>query len=188
MKLDDSSSTRKCRLANIWAIVEAREVSSSMIVIASATTTDDTPAVARGLAEAAHAAGRRTGYLQLAKETQVGAQRAQYAHLSITDRMSEREGFDAALAGWRAMYDVIIVDAADLQNRLLGAHVARVADGVVIGVCAQRRVMTADRELATLLSLLNASVIGAVMTPSPEKAATVQVSLDRARLKPAAQP
>jgi hypothetical protein len=169
------TSTTSERLATIWAIIEARKTFPAIIVVTSATESDDTEAVARGLAQAAHSVGQRTGYLRLGANSGSGIVSAPYAALSIAPRGTEREAFDAALTTWRAMYDVVIVNASVLGSGALGAHAARVSDGIVVGVCDQRRVVPADRELARLLQDLKVSVIGVVMTAPANKTATASI-------------
>jgi hypothetical protein len=183
----DSNSTQSDRLATIWAIVEARKTFPAMIVVAAATAADDTGAIACGLAEAANAAGKGAGLLRLTKETRGGFASGAYAQLSIDSRGSERDAFDKALEVWRTQFDVVIVDIADARLGALGAHVVSVADGVVVGLCAQRRVVAADRELAALLTQLQSSVIGVVLCAPMAKTPPARFSPDHSRLAPAAQ-
>jgi Mrp family chromosome partitioning ATPase len=175
------------RLATIWAIVEARNTLPALIVVTSATHADDTSSIARGLAAAGNSAGQNVGYLELTAGSRSTGASGPYASLSIDPRGSPREAFDGALERWRTMYDVIIVDAATLGSAALAAHVARISDGVVIAVCDKRRVVPADRELAVLLSELQACVIGVVLSAPLTKSAPTRVSRDHALLERAAQ-
>lgn len=183
----DSHSLQLDRLATIWAIVEARKSFPAMIVVAGATAADDTATIACGLAEAANAAGKGAGLLRLASEVTGGLASGAYAQLSIDSRGSEREAFDKALAVWQTQFDVVIVDVADALLGALGAHVVSVSDGVVLGLCAQRRVLPADRELAGVLAQLRSEVIGVVLTAPMAKAWPSGRSPDRSLLAPAAQ-
>jgi hypothetical protein len=175
------------RFATIWAIVEARKKFPAMIVVTGATLADDTRSIARGLTEVAQGAGQRAGYLQLGADGRGTVASSSYAVLSVATRGSQRESFDAAVALWRSMYDIVVVDAAVLGASALGAHAARTADGVVIGVCDQRRVVPADRALARLLGELAASIIGAVMTAPISKADVVLQSRSNSQLRAATQ-
>jgi Mrp family chromosome partitioning ATPase len=150
------------RLATVWAIIEARKRSPVLLLIAGATAGDDTTSVARGLAVAAGHAGQRAGYYRLNADGLDSLATHGYSELIVPECASRRAGFDAALADWRLTYDVIIIDAADAHCESLAGHAARIADGVVIAVCGGRAVVTADRELATLLREVGASVFGAV--------------------------
>jgi hypothetical protein len=176
------------RLATIWAIVEAHKSFPALIVVAGATAADDTDAIACGLAQAANAAGKNAGLLRLTNELRGGLASGSYAQLSIDSRGSEREAFDKALAVWRTQFDVVIVDIADIRLRALGAHVVSVADGIVLGLCSQRRVLPADRELAALLAQLRSEVLGVVLTAPVAKTSPARRSPDRTRLARAAQP
>lgn len=186
-QLGDSNAARGDRLATIWAIVEARKALPAMIVVAGATAADDTRTIARGLAESAYDAGQSAGLLQLTKEKPSLLEPTSYTHLSIAPGGSEREAFDAALAGWRTHYDVVIVDIGDVRGGGLQAHVIRVADGIVLGVCADRRVVAADRELAGLLTQLGSEVMGVVLTAPPARPSLPRPSSGRSRLAPAVQ-
>jgi hypothetical protein len=171
------------RLATIWSVIEARKSFPATIVVTSATQADDTVSIARGLAQASHAAGQRTGYLALAGAVRGATVTGSYAQLSIAPRGSQRESYDAALALWRSMYDVVIVNAPVLGSEGLGAHAARIADGVVIGVCDQRRVVPEDRKLVQLLGELQASIVGVVMTAAMSPAEAPRVAYDRSRVE-----
>ena len=159
-----------------------------MIVIAGATQADDTRSISRGLAEAAQGVGQRVGYLKLGSDGSGDIPSASYASLSVANRGSARESFDSALASWRTMYDIVVVDAGVLGKTSLGAHAARIADGVVIGVYEKRPVVPADREMARLLNELGASIIGAVTTGSISRADAVRQSRSQTTLRAAAQP
>ena len=175
------------RFATIWAIIEARKTFPAMIVVTGATPADDTKSIARGLAEVAQGVGQRAGYLQLGADGRGTVTPSSYTVLSVATRGSQRESFDAAVALWRSMYDIVVVDAAILGVTALAAHVIRIADGVVIGVCDQRRVVPADRALARLLGELSASIIGAVMTAPISKADAVLQSHSNSQLRAATQ-
>ncbi len=175
------------RLATIWAIVEARSTLPAMIVIASATDDDDTTSIARGLADVAGNAGQTTGYLRINAGGRPNTGPAPYTELSISPRGSSREAFDEALTTWRSIYDVIVVDVTNLGSEPLGAHAARVADGVVVAICSQRRAVAADGELSTLLAELQAVVIGAVLAAPRSVNPPVRVTRERPRFEPAAQ-
>jgi Mrp family chromosome partitioning ATPase len=157
------------RLATIWAIVEARQTFPALILVASATAIDDTQPVARGLGLASQDAGKRTGFLYLGAGIRRKAlgEPLGYDELSISGRQSQRENFDALLGGWRRNYDVIIIEIPQLASCGLGAHVARLSDGIVVALFPDRQVTKADRELTTLFSQLGASVIGVVKTAVP---------------------
>ena len=132
------------QLAAIWSIIESRKTFPAVIVVTSATDADDTTTIARGLAAAAQQAGQRTGYLALGDNS--AAEPHRYAELAIAARTPQREAFDAALPGWLSRFEVIIVNAPTLRSQPGGAHIARIADGVVIGLCKARKVIDADRE------------------------------------------
>jgi hypothetical protein len=175
------------RLATIWSIIEGRKTFPAMIVVTSATRAEDTESIARGLAQAAHSVGLRTGHLRLAAGDGESGVPAHYAELSIASRGSRREAFDAALAEWLTMYDVVIIDAGILGFDGLGAHVARVGHGVIVAVCDRRRAVSADRNLVRLLSDLQTPIIGVVMTARRGKAPNIRLSRDPSRLKAATQ-
>jgi Mrp family chromosome partitioning ATPase len=179
----DPKLAQSDRLVTIWSIIEARKSLPATIVVTGATHKDDTAFIARGLAQVAHTTGQRTGYLELKPDGRPGSSPAPYAALSIAPRGSQREAFDAALAAWRPMYDVVIVNAGTLGSEALGAHAARVSDGVVIGICDQRRVERADHILAQLLNELKTSVLGVVMTAPIIARQSPQLSLDRSRVE-----
>ena len=142
------SSVTSNRLAMIWAIIESRKTFPTMIVITAASGADDTETIAHGLARAAHESGRRTALLGLCANRAGRSAPVPYASLSIPARDSQRETFDASAASWRTTFDVVVIDAAVLGADALGAHAARIADGVVIAVCDRRRVVAAARALA----------------------------------------
>lgn len=157
------------RLATIWAIVEARQTFPALIVVASATAMDDTQPVARGLCLASQDAGKRTGFLYLGAgiRRKPAGESLTYDELSISGRLSQRENFDALLTRWRSSYDVIIVEIPQLASCGLGAHVARLSDGIVVALFPDRQVTKTDRELTTLFAQLGTSLIGVVKTAAP---------------------
>jgi len=163
------SALRNDRLANVWAVLEARNVFPVVVVVTSATAADDTHGLARGLANVAQATGRRTGLLALVPSPRSVSDAASYAHLSVAGRPATREAFNDVFVGWQAAHEVIIVDAGVLGSEAFGFCVVPKATSVVIAVCDQRRVASADHELVALLAGLQASVFGVVMTaPIPK--------------------
>jgi hypothetical protein len=175
------------RLATLWTIVEARRTFPVLIVVASASDTDDTTSIARGLAQVAHESGWRTGYLRLNPGAQPIPTINGYSELRVAERGSPREAFDAAITDWRRGFDVLVVDVTDVRSQFLAAHVARIADGVVVAVCAGRRVLAADHEFASLLKEISASMLGVVFCRPAVPASAIRRSPDVARLEPAAQ-
>jgi Mrp family chromosome partitioning ATPase len=165
----------------------------TLIAVASATETDNTEPVARGLARVSRDAGQRTGYLYLGpRRPPVAEQKVAYTHLSLMNRPSLRESFDASLESWRDSFDVIIIEVPQLTLNQLGAHVARLAEGVVIALYPGRKVEPADRELTSLLAQLSATIIGVVKTsattstttPSPVASKSLTSRFFPARLQP----
>jgi hypothetical protein len=156
------------RLATIWAIVEARVPNRAVIVVASATEFDDTETIARGFCQASQEAGKRTGYLALRSGRFMAHTSNEPGELVLPVRESARQSLDAALPGWRSAYDIIVVDVPELTTSTLGAHIASIADGVVVALYPDRRVKPADSELKMLLSQLGTSIIGVVRTSRPK--------------------
>ena len=175
------------QLDTIWSIVEARHTFPALIAVAAATDGDDTTSIARGLAQAACSAGQSAAYLRLTAGNSASADAGSYAELSLAPRASKREAFDAALQIWRTMYDVVIVDIGNVHAEPVAAHVVRVAAGVVVGVCAERRVMPGDRRFRNLLAQLDAAVIGVVLSAPVPRVRSVRKARDRSRLATAPQ-
>jgi Mrp family chromosome partitioning ATPase len=181
-------SVQMDQLARIWAIVEARNTLPTVIIVTCATKGDDTESIARGLAQAAHGAGQRVGYLGLRNDGGERQPSTAYDTLSIGADGSRRESFDAALVSWRTMYDVVIADAAlFLGSDPLGLHAARVSDGVIVAVSDQRRVESADRDLTRILAEIHASVMGVVITAPLGGGKVWPVLRDQPRLEPVIQ-
>jgi Mrp family chromosome partitioning ATPase len=92
--------------------------------------------------------------------------------LVLPARDSARQSLDAALPGWRSAYEIIVVDVPELTTSPLGAHIASIADGVIIALYPDRRVKPADGELTMLLSQLGTSIFGVVRTARQKNKAT----------------
>lgn len=160
-------------LATVWAIIEARQTFPALIAVASATDMEDTEPVARGLAHASHESGKRTGYLYLGRARRPAREQAhEYTDFSFDAHRTQRQSFDSSSSAWHATYEVIIVEVPQLASCTLGAHVARVADGIVVAVHPGRKVMPADRELRVLFNQLHSSIIGVVKTGAVSPVAT----------------
>jgi hypothetical protein len=159
-------STNAYLLSTVWAIVEARQTFPAVIVVASATAKDDTEPVARGLSDVSEEAGKRTAYLYLGQGSRrnPASDSHRYAELSISGPQSQRESFDARFDAWRTMYDVIIIELPRLASCELGAHAARLSDGIVVALYPNREACKEDRELTRLFGQLKASLIGVVRT------------------------
>jgi Mrp family chromosome partitioning ATPase len=161
------------KLTTTWSIIEARPSLPALIAVASATKAEETEPIARGLARVAQEAGQRTGYLYLGSAKRIVREHGYaYTDLALSGRPTLRENFDRQLDSWRAHYDVIIVELPLLASCSLGAHVARLAEGVVIALTPGRKVAAADRELTALLGQLSASIIGVVKTGTVPSGAT----------------
>jgi hypothetical protein len=183
-------STIDPRSAMIWSIVEARQANRALIVVAGATELDDTETIARGFCQASQEAGKRTGYLALRSGRFLAHTGAEPNELALPERESARQSLDAALPGWRSTYDVIIVDVPQLTMSAVGAHIASIADGVVIALFPERRVKPVDNELKMLLSQLGTSIIGVVRTSRLAQGASGKTSRSlsvRSRLFPMRQ-
>ncbi len=184
----ETAGTSADRFALIWTIVEAGQEMPKLLVVASASASDDTERLARGIARAAHDAGQSAAYLYLGTEPRKSRESTSaYAELTLPVAESARASFDAAIKAWREAHDVIIVELPALAGCGLGAHVARLSDGVVVAVCPTRKVIAADGELKALLLKLRALIIGVVKTAPASPAALPARTHDRA-LSPLASP
>ncbi len=152
-------------LATTWEILEVRQRSAATIVVTSATLVDDTEKVARGLCEASHDAGKRTVYVRLGGPWLFeSARTTTYGELALSEQESSRHFLEETFPRWRADHDVIIFDLPALTSTDAGAHIVRIADGVVIALHSERRVRSEDENLSVLLSQLGATITGVVRT------------------------
>jgi hypothetical protein len=152
-------------LATTWEILEVRQSNAATLVVTSATPFDDTEKVARGLCEASHDAGKRTVYVRLGGALLFEkTQSTTYGELALSERETSRHFLEDTLPQWQADHDVIIFDLPALASTDAGAHIVRIADGVVVALQSDRRVKSEDENLTVLLAQLGATITGVVRT------------------------
>jgi hypothetical protein len=153
------------QLTQAWAAVETVKKAQRLIVVASAAESDDTERAARGLALAAAGAGRQTAYVYLGRGTRKQRSRAaDYAELSLNTLLDGPVALQFGLASWFTTYDVVVAELPMLLSCALGAHIAGVADGIIVAASPNRKVTLGDRELKALFSRLQCQIVGLIAT------------------------
>lgn len=152
-------------LQSLQVLIESELGVAAVVVVASATASDGSDAVARGIAATYADQGVRAAFVSTDGHAVASIGADAYDTLVVADSARHSSaGFRQLVDAWREKYDVVIIDGAVLGSNNKAMQIARSADGVLFTVRAGRSVKREDTEMAALTERLGAKVLGVIET------------------------
>ena len=149
-------------LQAVRLLVEVEIGQRAVLLVASATERDGAGFIARDLADALAASGKRVGLFDTGA-TEVGSVRTgSVANLDEAAFATALQSFDSDSSG----HDMLIVLAPAFMSNARALSIASHAQGILFAVRSGRSITPEDRQMAPFLERLEIKKLGVVMTPA----------------------